>query len=150
MLLNRLVKRDSTRPTFSSVHATFLFLIYQIITFRQFSLNAQARNKLPRVVNLIVITCLIRINHQLVSKKLLYIEHFFFSGQTSNPLPVLTFHWLSPLGQNNQLASNRPPRNCLSIVTLLDCTLFCCSFILQRSVGCPDVPGGIDPPVLPC
>ncbi len=71
MLLNRLVKRDSTRPTFSSDHANFLFLIYQTITFRQFSLNARARNKLPRVVNLIVITCLIRINHQLASKKLL-------------------------------------------------------------------------------
>ncbi|MBA2083414.1 hypothetical protein B1J97_16695, partial [Aeromonas veronii] len=48
---------------FSSDHATFLFLIYQIITLHQFSPNAQARNKLPRAVNLIVITCLIRINN---------------------------------------------------------------------------------------
>ncbi len=52
MLLNWLVKRDSTRPTFSSVHATFLFLIYQIITLRQFSLNAHGCNKLRNVITL--------------------------------------------------------------------------------------------------
>ncbi len=52
MLLNRLVKRDSTQPTFSSVHAIFLFLTYQIITFRQFSLNAHGCNKLRNVITL--------------------------------------------------------------------------------------------------
>ena len=52
MLLKRLVKRDSTRPTFSSVHATFLFLIYQTITFRKFSLNAHGCNKLRNVITL--------------------------------------------------------------------------------------------------
>ncbi len=52
MLLNRLVKRDSTRPTFSSDHAIFLFLIYQMITFRQFSSNTHGCNKLRNVITL--------------------------------------------------------------------------------------------------
>ncbi len=52
MLLNRLVKRDSTRPTISSDHAIFLFLIYQTITFHQFSLNAHGCNKLRNIITL--------------------------------------------------------------------------------------------------
>ncbi len=52
MLLNRLVKRDSTRPTFSSDHATFLFLIYQTITLHLFSLNAHGCNKLRNIITL--------------------------------------------------------------------------------------------------
>ncbi|TNI09573.1 hypothetical protein CF106_21760 [Aeromonas veronii] len=52
MLLNRLVKRDSTRPTFSSDHATFLSIIYQTLTLHQFSFNAHGCNKLRNVITL--------------------------------------------------------------------------------------------------
>lgn len=52
MLLYRLVKRDSTRPTFSSDHAIFLFLTYQMITFHQFSLNTHGCNKLRNIITL--------------------------------------------------------------------------------------------------
>ncbi|KRV84278.1 hypothetical protein AO718_04580 [Aeromonas veronii] len=85
MLLNRLVKRDSTRPTFSSDHAIFLFLIYQTITIHQFLFNAQARNKLPRAVHLIVIACPISINNQSTSKKLLQIIISSLQGKLSIP-----------------------------------------------------------------
>ncbi|MBA2083894.1 hypothetical protein, partial [Aeromonas veronii] len=37
---------------FSSDHATFLFLIYQTITLRQFSPNAHGCNKLRNVITL--------------------------------------------------------------------------------------------------
>ncbi len=50
MLLNRLVKRDSTRPTFSSDHATFLFFIYQSITLHLFSLYAHRCNNLRNII----------------------------------------------------------------------------------------------------
>ncbi|OEC41036.1 hypothetical protein A9G06_02350 [Aeromonas sp. DNP9] len=52
MLLNRLVKRYSTRPTLSSDHAIFLSLIYQSVTFRQFSLYLHGCNKLRNVIAL--------------------------------------------------------------------------------------------------
>ncbi|WP_429127804.1 hypothetical protein, partial [Aeromonas veronii] len=52
MLLNRLVKRDSTRPTLSSDHATFLFIIYQQVSLHQFPLNAHGCNKLRNVITL--------------------------------------------------------------------------------------------------